>query len=206
MRRYWIFFGFLFFAALSASVAIIAQARNESVQAQSAEMRDAKRERRTDSSLDLNDAEIREIVDIAQLYTLEKELGLSEDQLMRVLPKWRQLVEKRSQFWGERRTRREQLESALVGARGDDARLRQALSAFRSEEDEFWSVHRKIEDEILAELTIEQQVRYKLIDSEQGRRTSRLIRALRALSRNDESPPAGFPEPPSRPVTEQASR
>ena len=191
LRKYWILFGVTFVVVVG-SAALIAQAGRDDTPAPSDSSKTVMPKKATDKYLNLSDDELQEVVQVLNLYTLEKELALSDDQLVRVLPKWRQLLEMRREFWGERGERLGELRGALhrygapdaaVDASRMDEDLDEVVGAFRAEDDAFWSRYRQVELSILAELDAAQKVQYILIDSDQGRRTRRLVGTLKRINR-----------------------
>jgi len=185
LRKYWLLFGVTFAVVVAGSVAFIAQAGRDDTSPPPDTSKAAATKPAPEKFLNLSDDELREVVQVLNLYTLEKELALSDDQLVRVLPKWRQLLEMRREFWGDRRDRLDDLRGVLTTHEEDAAStdLDGVVDGFRGEDDAFWGRYRKIEVSILAELTSAQKVRYILIDSEQGRRTRRLVGTLKRINR-----------------------
>jgi hypothetical protein len=188
LRKYWILFGVAFCVVVAGSAALIAQAGRDDTPAPADAAKTAVPKKAPDKYLNLSEGEFDEVVQVLNLYTLEKDLVLTDDQLVRVLPKWRQLMEMRRGFWGDRRERLGELRHAL--ARQDDPdtsldsnELDLVVGAFRGEDDTFWGRYREVELSILAELEPVQKVRYILVDSEQGRRTRRLVGTLRRINR-----------------------
>ncbi len=188
LRKYWVLFGVTFAVVVAGSAALIAQAGRDDTPAPPDSSKPATPRKPQERLLDLSEEEFDEVVQVLNLYTLEKDLELSDDQLVRVLPKWRQLMTMRRDFWGKRRERlgglRETLEQHKApGTSLGPAELDVVVGSFRGEDDAFWGKYREVELSILAELTPGQKVMYILVDSEQGRRTGRLVRTLKRINR-----------------------
>ncbi len=184
LGKYWLLFWVTFGVVIIASGAFIAQAGRDD----SPPPADTRAARNPDPILNLSDDELSEVVQVLNLYTLEKELELTDDQLVRVLPKWRRLLEMRREFWRDRRSRLDGLREQVTVYKEeqsdrDEEVLGLAVDNFRREDDTFWAGYRKIEVELLADLAPPQKIQYLLIDSEQGRRTSRLVKTLRRINR-----------------------
>lgn len=129
-------------------------------------------------ALELSDDELTDVVDGIQVYTMAKELGLTEAQLVGVLPKWRELAQTRRAFWVERGKRLERLSEVLNGGGSDEA-ISMAVESFRGEDEAFWSGYRRLEGALLGVLSPEQRGRYLLLSSDQPRHASRLLRLLK---------------------------
>jgi hypothetical protein len=127
----------------------------------------------------LEEGEMRDVVNILQLWTLSHDLELNEEQFLRLVPKHRRIGEMRERFWRGRPERIRQLADAAASQ--NDEQTRQSLKAFQAQEDKFWQEHSAAQQEILAELTPRQQARYLLLESESPRKSERMLRTLRRL-------------------------
>lgn len=204
IRKYWLLFGATFAVILIGSGAFIAQAgRDDSVPSP-----DSAKPKKPDPVLSLTDDELQEVVQVLNLYTLDKDLALTEDQLVRVLPKWRRLVEMRQEFWRDRRDRLGALKVTLAaheaeGSDLDETELGLAVDRFHAVEEAFWTEHIALRFEMLDALTPAQKVKYILIEGEQRRRASRLVKALKSINRPPQ--PELLSETPARSDATQTS-
>jgi hypothetical protein len=185
IRKYWLPFAVTFAIILIGSGAFIAQAgRDDSPSAQ-----DSPAVKKPDPPLNLTDDELREVVQVLNLYTLDKDLGLTDDQLVHVLPKWRGLTEMRREFWHDRKHRVDALRQALDAhqsdpANADETALDVDVDSFHQVDSEFWGQHAALRFSLLDLLTPAQKVAFILLEGEQGSRSRRVMRALRRINRS----------------------
>ncbi len=133
-------------------------------------------------ALDFTDEELRDVVDAIQIYTMAKELGLSESQLAQVASKWRKLVDTRRAFWSERGERLDRLTEVVELQEADGSAsaegIASAVESFRSEDVAFWSAYWETEQALLGVLDGEQVARYLVLSSSQARGTRCLMHLL----------------------------
>ncbi|MBT7096902.1 hypothetical protein HN937_05975, partial [Candidatus Poribacteria bacterium] len=146
LGKYWLLFWVAFGVVIIASGAFIAQAGRDD----SPPPADPTSAQTPEPVLDLSDDELREVVQVLNLYTLEKELALTDDQLVRVLPKWRRLLEMRREFWGDRRDRLDGLRDTLAAYEAEqsgsgETGLGLAVDTFRQVDKTFLAEYSELE-------------------------------------------------------------
>jgi len=141
----------------------------------------------------LSEEEIRDVVNVLELWTLTDQLDLTDAQLASLMPKYRRLKTMRERFWQSRGERARALGELLKNTpptptAEQNAQLQAAFEAFQKENDTFWSEDRKAREEIFKELNPRQRVALLLWESESPRKTGRMLRALRRMGELRQEP------------------
>jgi len=157
----------------------------------------------------LDEKEMRDIVNVVELWTMSDAVQLSEAQLVAILPKFRQIKQMRERFWQARPDRMKAFSDVLTTTEGastatNDAKLTDVLGKNQETEDAFWKQHAALREQILGQLTPRQRVQYVLWESESPRKNGRMLQALRRMgeARKPEPPP----DPPAEGKSETASK
>lgn len=182
-RKHWLLLSLTFLMVLTlGSIAFWAVAKRDDakVLAQQAQKPGDPPLSRGDEFPNLSEEEMRALVQTLEVWTLSERIGLTEEQLLRMIPKRRQLVQMREGFWKTRKDRIAKLSAVAEKPGVTDAELTGAISQFHKEDDAFWQQHKRLDDALMVELKPSQQVRYIIYDS-QPPHIRRMMRALRQL-------------------------
>ncbi|GIX07621.1 MAG: hypothetical protein KatS3mg115_2024 [Candidatus Poribacteria bacterium] len=120
-----------------------------------------------------------------EVYSLQEEIGLSEEQLLQVLPRWRELRAKRDGFFSKRGERLDALE-ALLNRKDNPPtpeEFEAAYQEYTAADEQFWSEYIQEREEIIRLLSPEQKVRYLIFENRTQRDLGRLYRALKEIQR-----------------------
>lgn len=135
--------------------------------------------------IQLSDEDVERLGRVLEVYSLQEEIGLSEEQLLQVLPRWRELRAKRDGFFSKRGERLDALE-ALLNRKDNPPtpeEFEAAYQEYTAADEQFWSEYIQEREEIIRLLSPEQKVRYLIFENRTQRDLGRLYRALKEIQR-----------------------
>ena len=109
--------------------------------------------------IDLSKEEIPELVEIIRIWKLVDVLKLKEEQLVRFLPKERELGDLKKKRYDGWRTTRDELRK-LLETDPSESQLKSALDAMEKKEAEFRQKEKQLQNERNAALTIHQKAKF----------------------------------------------
>ncbi len=134
-----------------------------------------------DTSLSQMKEDIPKLVEIIRIWKLVDELGLQEDQLVKFLPRFKELTDLRFKHYRLRRTTSDELRKSL-GANSSDEKLKSTLNRARNAEADFEQKEGQLENELYSILTVKQQAKFAVFQDSYYRDMRRLIGQLKELS------------------------
>ncbi len=143
-------------------------------------------------NISLSSEEIPHLVEIIRVWKLVEELGLNEEQLVKFLPKFKELNALRSRYYGNRRETVTEI-SKLLEANASEDQLKPITDKFKSAESGYYQTYRQLNDALDANLTVKQQAKFIVFQDRYRSDVRRLIRTLRGLS--DQREPRSRPQP-----------
>ena len=133
------------------------------------------------TGIDLSREEIPKLVEIIRIWKLVDELKLKEEQLVRFLPKERELGDLKKKRYDGWRTTRDELRK-LLETDPSESQLKSALDAMEKKEAEFRQKEKQLQNERNATLTVHQKAKFIVFEYEYRHDMRRLIRSLEELS------------------------
>jgi Spy/CpxP family protein refolding chaperone len=126
---------------------------------------------------------------------LRKELNLSDEQTLKLIPLVQKAEEDRRAMHRQKRQIMERLRALAGDEKASDGEIEKALGDFFSIEDQFRRQEKKNQDEIAALLTPRQRAQFIIYTMQFRERIEGKIRELREQRRLGQSPPEEQPRP-----------
>lgn len=136
--------------------------------------------------IDLPNEDVPHLVEIIRVWKLVDELELKEEQLIKFLPKFKELIDLRDKYFRSRRKNVTGLEKLLT-ANPSENELKSAIDEFKSAEVDYYITYKRLNDELDTNLNIEQQAKFIVFQDRYRRDMRSLIRTLKKLSDHRES-------------------
>lgn len=147
--------------------------------------RPERRSRETDTNLSRE--ENSRLIEIIRIWKLVDELGVNEEQLAEVLPRFKELRELRRDYYKNRRDAVRELAGLVEAGNFSEKGLKSKVDKFRSTEIDYYRKYKELRDILNSNLTITQQAKYIVFEDEYSGDMRRLIRTLRELSEQRET-------------------
>ncbi|MFC1716469.1 hypothetical protein ACFL6S_22565 [Candidatus Poribacteria bacterium] len=144
------------------------------------------------ANISLSSEEIPHLVEIIRVWKLVDELGLNEEQLVKFLPKFKELNDLRSRYYGDRRETVNEI-SKLLEANASEDQLKPIADKFTDAEVNYYQTYNQLNDTLNANLTVKQRAKFIVFQDRYRSDIRRLIRTLRELS--DQREPRSRPQP-----------
>jgi hypothetical protein len=125
--------------------------------------------------------DIPKLVEIIRIWKLVDELGLQEEQLIKVLPRFKELNDIRSKYYNLRKSTSDELQK-LLEASSTDEKIKAVLTKSKNTETDLRQKEQQLENELNSILTIKQQAKFVVFQDSFHRDMRRLIGNLKELS------------------------
>ena len=134
---------------------------------------------------DVNLSQLREdipkLVEIIRIWKLVDELELQEEQLVKFLPRFKEINNLRAKNYRLRRTTADELRK-LLETDSSEEKFKSTLSRARNATVDFRQKEKRLEDELYSILSVKQQAKFAVFQDSYYRDMRRLIGQLKELS------------------------
>ena len=131
--------------------------------------------------IDLPNEDVPHLVEIIRIWKLVDELELNEEQLIKFLPKFKELIDLRDKYFRSRRKTVTELEN-LLEANASQDHLKSAIDEFKTAEVDYYVTYRRLNDELDANLNVKQRAKFVVFQERYRSDMRSLIRTLKKLS------------------------